>query len=162
MAVTRNLRDGTVRLADGTGTPVTKEVTLLDGKLEWTVEQPTILVKDRGALDHFRKGDDEPVKGSVAFKYVEHFNGTTGGIYEFLLFLGVFSTNVSTTTGSDRKTINVEFYVDDPGGGTDEKILFSHCAITNIRHQQGDEYDTISFDFMSRAALPTLTKTNHP
>lgn len=162
MAVTRNLRDGTVRLVDGTGTPVTKEVTLLDGKLEWEVQQPTIVVKDRGTLDHFRKGDQEGVKGSCAFKYVEHFNGSTGGIYEFLLFLGVYVTNTSTTSGSDRKTLHVEFYVDDPGGGTDELVKFMHCAITNLRHQQGDEYDTISFDFVSLAALPTLSKTNHP
>jgi len=159
---TRNLRDGRMRLVDGNGTPVTKEVTLMEGDLQWEIKQNTITVKDRGQLDHFRKGDEEGVAGSASFKFVEHFNSGSGSITEFLLFLGAYSANVSTTSGSDKKTLHVEFYVDDPGGGTDELIKFTHCAITGITHGQGDEYDKIGFTFQSLDPLPTFSKTNYP
>lgn len=159
---TRNLRDSRLRLVDGTGTPVTKEVTLLDGKIRWDEVQNVITVLDRGVLDHFRQGDQRGVQGSVAFKFVELFNSGSGSIYEFLKFQGAYSANVSTVVGTDVKTLHLELYVNDPGGGTDELIKFQNCAITRIEHSQGEEYDTIMFDFLGLTTAPALSKTNYP
>lgn len=159
--ITKNLRDGLIRFLDGAGTPDTYDVTVDEGNLQWTETQNVIPVLDRGALGHPRLGDDAPVEWQFDVKYTELFDDTTEGtVYEWLRRINNFSATVSTLTTTDVFTFKMRFYVDDPGGGTDELIEFPDCYWTQIRFQEGDQYNRLSLQGQSFAVKPTVSKAN--
>ena len=66
----RALRDGTLTIKSTDGTPKTKVVTFVEGGLAWTQRNAPIVVhRDRGVLDHARKGVDEMLEGQFSFRY---------------------------------------------------------------------------------------------
>lgn len=88
---TRNLRDGTLTIKSVDATPKTKVVDFIDGGLSWTERRaPPVIHKDRGVLDHARKGDDEALSGQFAFRYQDD---DTRDTLKNLDFAGVAGAN---------------------------------------------------------------------
>jgi hypothetical protein len=161
--VTRNLRDGRIRLVDGTGTPITKEVTLLEGNLQWTETDSIIEVKDRGALLHPRLGDEEALSGNFTVKYDEIYLATGGTFYQFINKLGPYSGNISTLAAtSDVFAFHLEFYIADPTGATGELIRFNDTYVTQKDFNEGDAYNTVALSFRSFITKPVLSKADYP
>ncbi len=66
----RSLRDGTLTIKSVDATPKTKVVDFVDGGLSWTERRaPPVIHRDRGALDHARKGAEEALTGQFSFRY---------------------------------------------------------------------------------------------
>ena len=68
---THNLRQGVLRIRSGDTVVLTKEVLFTEGDFTYTVTKNTIQVKNRGVLDHLRKGDEEAVTFSFSAKFVD-------------------------------------------------------------------------------------------
>ena len=58
---THNLRQGVIRIRSGDTVVLTKEAAFTEGDFTYTNTKNTIQVKNRGVLDHLRKGDEEAV-----------------------------------------------------------------------------------------------------
>lgn len=65
-----DLKNATVTLQDGTGTPLTVACKLGDGTLQYTEKRNLEYKRDRGALDTVRLGDEEPVDVKFDFNWV--------------------------------------------------------------------------------------------
>ena len=64
----RSLRDATLAIQDGSGTPNSVTVKLGEGNITWSERQNIEYTHDRGAIDTARLGDDEPCE--VRFDFV--------------------------------------------------------------------------------------------
>lgn len=68
---TKNLRQGRIDIEDGSTVPLTKTAAFTEGDFTFTRTKNTIQVKNRGALDHLRKGDEEAITFSFAAKFTD-------------------------------------------------------------------------------------------
>ncbi|REJ71579.1 MAG: hypothetical protein DWQ34_06090 [Planctomycetota bacterium] len=150
--LTRNLRDGELRIKDGTsGTPQSLTVLLDEGDLRWAVRSNTIEVKDRGSITdgHTRKGDEEPVSLSFTVKWTQLI-GKAGNpadplqLYEMLMFTSGADV-VSTSPDGEQETLTMEFTVVDPAGVAGEKITFSKVYRESLTMTEGDDANLIAF-----------------
>ena len=58
-------RDGIITLKDGTGTPVTLEISYEEGNFTFDVaKEDQTVIRDRGTIVTVRKGDEQPITGS--------------------------------------------------------------------------------------------------
>jgi hypothetical protein len=157
VSLTRNLRDGELKIKDGGSEEIT--VALDEGDLTISETQNLINVLDRGTLDHRRQGDEAPVAVSVTLKFVEYIGGSgqPATPYEALKQIGNASGWVSTSN-SDVYAVDLEFTIDDPDGGDDEKISLNDFAFESIEFAEGDEYNTLTVDGTAFVTGPTLEK----
>jgi hypothetical protein len=87
---THNLRQGVIKIQSGDSVPLVKTAAFTEGDFSFTRTKNTIQVKNRGALDHLRKGDEEAITYSFSAKFVDKtlrrtleefiFDGTTENI----------------------------------------------------------------------------------
>lgn len=144
--LTRNLRDGELKLLDGSGKSLV--VLLDDGDLSWTETVNTIEVKDRGSIanGHTRPGDDESVELSFTAKWTTLVGDATDplGLYEFLT-LSSSAGIASTSSAGEQATLTIEFTVTDPGGGGAEKVTFAKVYRESLTMFEGDDANRIAF-----------------
>lgn len=159
--LTRNLRDGELKLIDGNGTSLT--VVLDDGDLSWTETVNTIEVKDRGSIaaGHTRPGDDESVELSFTAKWTTLIGAAADplGLYEFLT-VSSDAGLVSTSTAGEQQTLTAEFTVTDPGGGGAERITFPKVYRESLTMSEGDDANRIAFAgraFITQPAVERIT-----
>jgi len=97
---TRNLRHGRIRVMSG-DTPVRLEKTCAFTEGDFTFAKPrnVIQVKDRGALSHLRRGDEEAVTFSFAAKFVDRTLRDT-------LEHGVFEGQAYAAVGLTPQVVN--------------------------------------------------------
>jgi len=164
---TKNLRDGSMQVWDGTGTPLKITLDLLEGNLTFTETINTVNVLDRGSLDHQRTGDEAAVTGSFTAKYTEFISDSGDGplLYEVLTDTGEAASDnwISTSaTATDVWTLTVYFSILDPDTADStryENVKFSKFSPTSIEFSEGDEFDTIAVSFQAFEVRPTITKT---
>ena len=68
---THNLRQGVIKVYSGDTVPLVKTALFTEGDFTFTRTKNTIQVKNRGVLDHLRKGDQEAVTFSFSAKFVD-------------------------------------------------------------------------------------------
>lgn len=164
MGYTRNLRDGTIYITDGT-TPTANdlEVTVDEGDLSWTEDIEVKVVHDRGTLDHFRSGNEVPCSLRFTVKYQELFvSSGDPTFYQAMKKVGQASSWESTVTDSDLFHFHLDFYVAAQGSNTPERMRFEDCVLKNIQFSEGDEYNTVQAELVCLKTAPTLSKTALP
>ena len=68
-------RDGKITLIDGTGTPVTLEVSFEEGTLAFTPTKPAqVIIRDRHAISNVRRGDEEPIASGSFSLFLREFS----------------------------------------------------------------------------------------
>lgn len=158
--ITRNLRDGQIKLKDGTGTPLSVTLTLESGDLSWSVKQVGIQVLDRGVLDHVRLGDQQPVALSFTIK-VDRVHEATSPVTVYNAFkkTGAAATWVSVGASHEVFMLKVEFTVLDPaGGGADNEVItFNRVYYEEMNYSEGDETNTLEFSGVDHETAPTIT-----
>lgn len=148
----RNLRDGTIKVQvddNGSGSAAEVEVTLEEGNLRWTERRPVAMISDRGTLDHARRSPMDEVAElsfSVMFQTFQDPNSDSATLYEAITQTGQASSWVSQDFGgvSDRYSVNLEFTVVDPNGGTSEVLNFDYCHFTEPEFEEGEEFSTLA------------------
>ena len=163
--ITRNLRDGELKIKDGSSTPQSLTVLLDEGDLTWTQRQNTIEVKDRGSISagHTRKGDDESVSVSFTAKLTQLLGTAADSadplqLYETLMFepgAGI----ISTSDAGEQETLTLEFTVLDPAGNASEIILFEKVYRESLTMSEGDDTNLIAFTGKAFQTAPTVART---
>lgn len=160
--ITRNLRNGTLVLKDGSGSPKTLTVALDEGDLRWIERQQTIEILDRGVLDHTRPGDQLPVDLSFSAKWTqllgkEADSGNALQLYEFLHGLSATGV-VSTSPTGQQFTLTFEFTVADPASSNDELITFTKVFRQSLTMNEADRANLITFSGRAFITRPTITR----
>lgn len=158
--VVRTVRDGTLVIKDGSGTP--KSCTAAcSADLSWTQTREMKEVKCRGTIDHRREGDVQGFELSVSFKWFQLISKTANSgdpvsVWEILSNPGGYFT--STEDGS--YCLDFEFTVSDPNttNGNDEKIVFSDVFIETVNPSESDDENMISFTGRGKVYAPTVTR----
>ena len=165
MSTTKNMRDGSIKVSDGT-LPTANEllIALSGGDLEWTEERNVTAILDRGKLSHFRGGDEVPVSVSFSLKYVELIKQAFAAeptLYEALKFLGAASGWQTTNADecSDIKTLDLTFLIASPcPSEEDEEVVFSKFYYTSINPKEGEEFNTIDVEGTAFITAPLVSK----
>lgn len=139
--VTKNLNDGSITLADGTGTPVTLSVPVTVGDLAVSAlraasgitgeNNAVVAYETRGKLDTVRHTAREYPSGSFSVHFREFTNATSGAVLDFIRKANGYSANVSTLASSaDVYTIQITLTVKgtDHDDGADHTIVLDDCA----------------------------------
>jgi hypothetical protein len=155
----RSLRDGTILVADASGSGGANKVTvsLEEGNLNWTGRFPANIILDRGVLDHARLASDEPVdlSFSVMFQSLSTHASTT--LYDAITKSGGASAWVSDEPNSDVYAVIVEFTVTDPAGGASEVLTFARYIPEEISFQEGDPSDTLAVSGRAVITAPAIS-----
>jgi hypothetical protein len=141
--VKKTSHDGSVKLKDGSGTPVTLTVpsSIGDTSLQGLRAIDTItgemnedvVIVTRGRFDGLRSGDRVFPSGTLTARMTEFTNASAGNLADFVLFSGAYSANVSTLgANASRKTLDLEITVEGTshGDGADHVILLEDCVIS--------------------------------
>lgn len=157
--ITRNLRDGVVKIADASGTGGANVVTvdLEDGGLSYTEKTPVNIIKDRGILDHARLAEEEPVEGTLTMKFQSFSKHASTTPYDAVTGTGGASAWTSDEPNSDVYAVIIEIVIDDPSEVADETITFARVCVENIEFAEGDPFDTLSFSFRGVETAPSYT-----
>jgi hypothetical protein len=160
-APVKNLRDGTLVISDaggpGGGNAIT--VTLDNGDLSWSEQNPVDMISDRGTLDHARQGNDVPVEGSFSIQYTDHLDPNSANItpYEAMTKQGSAAAWVSdASNGGDGYAGIMTFTITDPAGGSSEVITFTEVYWEGIDFAEGTPSDTLSANFRCLQTRPTF------
>lgn len=165
-SITKNYRDGVLKLQDGTGyTPNELIIPFVNANLAWSQKDEKIQVKDRGTLSHLRESDEEAIEGSFSCKFEELYSDTNSNdspsAYECFNKEGEASAWVSTNDdGSEVYTLTMIFEVTNPNTDADnERIIFLKVYITSYDWaDQEDPASEITFNFISFSVKPIVEK----
>ena len=157
--VTKNLNDGSITLADGTGTPVTLviPVTVGDEAIQGlrAVSAITgqyndvVAYEARGKLDGVRHTSRTYPSGSFTAHFREFTSATAGVVQDFLLFQNSYSANLSTLgANADVKTVKITITVEgtNHGDSADAVAILTNCHCT-LDWSSGDP-STITINYV--------------
>jgi hypothetical protein len=160
---TRNLRDSSIKLVDGT-TPTALELLIeLDGgDLAFTETNNVTTIKNRGRISHRRIGDEEEMEVSFSAKFVQwsYSEGAATGIspMDALKKRGGAAAWVSTDEACAPFAVDLHFIIADPcNAGMYETLVFPKFTVTSMAFSEGDDSDMVRITGRSLATAPTRT-----
>ena len=148
-------RDGKIRLADGTGSPVTLEVAYEEGNFTFTpTKAAQVIIRDRHAITNVRRGDEEPSASGSFSIYLREFTDSAqaGSVLDFVNKTGTYASNVSTgasgTPDIEEYCIDIEYQVEgtDLGDDADHTATLTKC-ICDVVFTEGDP-STLAINFV--------------
>lgn len=158
--VSRNLRDGQIKIKDGTTpTPLSVTLTLEEGDLSFSVKKEYKQIRDRGALDHVRAGDEQVVPVSFSIKLDRVSEATSPvTLYDALRKVRSAAAWVSVAGAGEPYAVIIEFTVLDPAGGADDEVItFAKFFPEDVTFAEGDDYNTLSVSGFSFETAPAIT-----
>lgn len=161
---TFNLRDGLLEIFDNTpSTPLKITLVLDEGDLSITIPGDEFIdVRDRGAVDHLRKGDIQFMTFSFTAKYTGVHASAADTLYDVLAGLGT-SWVLTAKTGSgydlldggDVPLIQMKFTV-TKGQASVETITLPNIPLPQLVIAEGNDYNTISVSGTSCQGRPII------
>ena len=158
--VIKHFTDGTIELADGTGTPVTLTVPFSQGDFSISGVQESQkavnVYQSRGTLHSLRLGEKTFVSGSFSAMLADVSDASAGNLLDFIQKANAYSGNTSTSGSGDVYTIKITLQIEgtDLGDSADHTIVLDDCACTADVSE--GEPDSISISFTSYAD-PVMT-----
>lgn len=157
-----DLKNATITLTDGAGTPNTLAIKVGEGSLQATESHPREFKLDRGkvATGHVRDADEEPLQVTVECEW-RSLVGSTGDPptpYEFMKQQGLASAYVSTGDDCDPYCIDIVVEFDNSvcASSQDETITFPKFYVEQIDFNFDD--GTLSFQGRCKATAPTAAR----
>ena len=129
-------RDGTIKLIDGTGSPVTLTVAYEDGNFTADLlgaDADRIVIRDRGTIVGLRQGDDQVGSLSFSVHFMEFKNaGASGCLLDFINGEQAGSGLTSTGgAGFEQFLCTVEMEIEATAlGDNDNKASFAKVLLT--------------------------------
>jgi hypothetical protein len=158
--VVYDLKQCTLFLYDGTGTPNTLEVKFDEGSLKYTRKRNIEYKKNRGILDTTREGDEEPLDVSFEgrFNAIVSSSGDVVTVTEFLEQEGAASAYESTGAACEPYAVDLILEVEhDCGSMEDEVITFSEFRFESLG---GDfKAGTLSVSGKCNVVKPSAVRT---
>ena len=163
MATTRNLRDGTIIIKDGSATPKTLTSPISEGDMAFTVKKPTFVVLNRGVIDSRKSGDQTPtdVSFSIKFEQWSFASGASTGISVYDALNGSGGAATAGWVSSDACgpfSVDIEFRINDPcNPGHYETLTFRKFHADQVSFKEGNEYNSLSITGMALVPEPVRT-----
>ena len=167
MANTRNLMHGSLSLQDAQANKNTLAIDIDEGNLTFDEATPGVVVKNRGALDHWSKGEEQPVNVSFTLKFTQYGSRSSKSIVaasaggavtgfsarDFLQNAGSLLTSASGRT--DVFTCGLVFSISNPvsTGDQAEVLTFTNFKVESLKFSEGAEFNSIAVS--GRALLTT-------
>lgn len=154
----RDLKDGTIKVADNGGTGGANVITVdvEEGNLEWTESEPVNFISDRGTLDHARSAAEEPVEGSFSVMFQTFQTEDAPTLYEALTQTGDATGWTSAFASTDAYGVVIEFSISDPAGaGNSETVTFDPVAVEERSFSEGSPSNELSFSFRGLFTAPS-------
>ncbi len=138
----KDLKNATIKIQDGTGTPNSITVVVGEGNVTWSVKNPMEYRKDRGALGSVRAADEEPVEVTIEaeFDFVISDGAEEVTVTEALTKTGAASAWVTTSDDACEPycvDIVIEFEPDCDDGTKAERITFPNFRPDNRDYDVG-------------------------
>ena len=151
--VVKAKKDGKITFQDGTGSPVTLEVSYEEGNFSF--EKPVrdeVVVRDRGVISTVRQGDEQPITGSFNF-YMREFTdaANAGSVQDFINKTGSYASNISTGLAGypyvEHHACDIQFFVEGTefSDGADHTATFEK-TVSTLSFSEGDP-DSFSLSF---------------
>ena len=154
-----DLKDATIKLIDGTGTPNELTLKVGEGNLTFTEQYNMEYLLDRGNLDGVREGDQVPMEVSfqVNLEALKSSTGDDDTPWEFLRNRGQ-TTLATVGEACDPFAVDIEVtFAHGCTGTEDEEMLFEEFRVENIG---GDlKAGQLSFSGKCNKVAPTPTRS---
>lgn len=162
MATTRNLRDGSIIIKDGSGTPKTLLIPISEGDMAFNVKKPSFTVMNRGVIDSRKAGDQTPtdVSFSIKFEQWSFASASTGiSVYDALNGSGgAASAGWVSTDPCGPFAVTIEFRIADPcNPGHYESLQFLKFHAEQTGFKEGGEYNSLSISGAALVPEPVRT-----
>jgi hypothetical protein len=159
-----DLEDAVVSGDDITFLPIELEIQLGEGNMTYDENREVVFIRDRGALDTYKEGDEQPM--DVSFDFTWEFiravaGGTTPTIEEALKRIGAASTWTSSNTGDPCAPYVVDVEIvnaPDCGGILAEVIRLPYFFYTQLSHDSSAAQ--VSVTGQCNATQAVITRTN--
>jgi hypothetical protein len=163
MATVRTLRDGSIIIKDGSGTPKTLTIPISDGDLSFERMRNAFLIMNRGVIDSRRAGDQTAMSldFSIKFEQWNYSSGASTGLSVQDVLAGdtpaVTAGWVSTDTCGPY-AVTIEFRIADPCNvGHYEALTFTKFMAEKFSFKEGSEANTLSISGTALMDKPTRT-----
>lgn len=158
------LEDAVVSGDDITFLPIELEIKLGEGNMTYDENREVVFIRDRGALDTYKEGDEQPM--DVSFDFTWEFiraiaGGTTPTVEEALKRIGAASTWTSSNTGDPCAPYVVDVEIvnaPDCGGILAEVIKIPYFFYTQLSHDATAAQ--VSVTGQCNATQAVITRTN--
>lgn len=165
--ITYNLRDGELKIKDSGTTQKSLTIVLDEGDLSISIPQREVIeVRDRGEIDHVRKGSPQLMSFNFTAKYTGVV-GATDTLYDVLTGAGT-DWDYTAMTGAtydladsvDVDMVQLEFTINKPTTpATTEVISIPNVPLPALTISEGNDYNTIAASGTSHQELPIVTST---
>ena len=159
----RTFRDGVLKIkGGGSGEELTIPIDM--GDLEWEESEPSVVIKNRGAIHSLARGEEEAMTVRFSMVYTEwEGEGTTGAAaspVDALKKRGNASTWSTTATNScGPYAVDLELTITNPDStGQDETITFPGFHADRIRAREGMPNE-IEVEGVCPVAKPTIVRS---
>ena len=143
--VTKNRRDGTLTIVDGSVTPVQTLIEFAEGDFTYNepaMKEPIVIKNRKGELKFLKVDDKFSGFGRVSFSF-QYQNKTIRGL---LSDPATTSAVAADKIHSNYKTVNLVFVLNNESGAPEETHTLYNCRFArgNVKFKEGNEYNTIS------------------
>jgi len=146
---TRNLRDATMFIEDGSPVPNSMEIPLSEGDLKFTEKNNSFIVLNRGKIDSRKQGDESVLDLSFTLKFEQwkYRQGITG-LSPIDALKGSSVASAAGWVNSDPcgpYAVTIRFRIYNPCNRTQyEDMLFTKVHIDEFAFSEGNEYNTVA------------------
>ena len=162
MAV-RNLTHGSLKIKGGTsGQELT--IPIEEGNVRFTVRREARVIMNRGTIQEFSEGDEEPMAVSFGIKFEEWRGKTTSGANpsppDALRKKGNASSWTSVQTCGPYM-VDLEFTMTAPctTGDQDEVLTFPNFHADEVSFEEGQDYNMLNVTGKCKALEPTSVRS---
>lgn len=141
----RNKRDGSLKIADGTATPIETEITFAEGDFTYNdpeQNEPIVIKNRKGAMDHVKAADEFAGWGRASFslKYVSDV------IKQLMCNPAVTSAVAADGIPTKYKCVNVLYIIVDEDGSTvveTHKLYNVWFDPAKVKFTEGEEFSKL-------------------
>lgn len=163
-SVVKNFDDGVYKIADSGGVGGMNVIThkMGTGGLGFTVNTPNLVKKDRGALDHARAGEEEPLDWTLESEFRGFYGATGTANSGTTLYEGMYALSSASDWDTDEPNSNTKAFIQeltktDPGDASTETVTIVRSFTNTFEYSEGTEEDTISAAGQAMVVHPTIT-----
>lgn len=146
---TRNLRDGSIWILDGSPSPKIMMIPLSEGDLAFDEKNNSFVIKNRGKIDSRKAGDEEVLDLSFTLKYEQWSAqyGTTG-LSPIDVLKGSARAALAGWVNTDPcgpYAVTIQFRMVDPCNPANYELLnFTKVHFDSFAFKEGNEYNTVA------------------
>ena len=144
-SVPKLMKETTVTLSDGTGSPVTLELACIQNFTDPAPQPEQIVTMCRGVVTNVQDGDDAVYNITLDINFKEWTNTTAGVALDFLTNANAYSANVSTNTAFGYVVDLILSTAAESGQTTAAVKTHSDCKLVSYGRTPGKP-DSISIE----------------